>query len=241
MSWVLNRIALGIRHKRLFGFLSRAGEVIDTILPLQGTGPFPEKCFNKIGWPNQITVRIQDDDENFVVECNIDGVVLKVNLAEIELTHGDAKSAFVQLAQKVLPITGGDRFINRVGIVDEYVLEAEIPGKIAVRALTRLQEIGQAGDFKFRASFRRPTDQGLVRGDVSDWKNTILDVSAEKKEEDSEAPDVLRVSIDYQSYFSPERRFVVSLIENHYEEFLSHSEGLKQRQLADLEFARVAP
>lgn len=241
MSWVLSRIALGIRHKRLFGFLSRGGEAIDSILPLQGTGPFPEKCFNKVGWPNQITVRIQDDDENFVVDCNVDGVVLKVNLTEMELTHGAAKSAFVQLVQKVLPITGGDRFINRVGIVDEYVLEADAPGKIAVRALSRLQEIGQVGDFKFRASFRRPTDEGLVRGDVSDWKNTILDVSAEKKDEESEAPDVLRVSIDYQTYFSPERRFLVSLVEDHYEEFLSHIERLKQRELADLALVEVAP
>lgn len=239
MSWVLSKVALGVRHKRLFGFLSRAGDVIDAVLPLQGTGPFPEKCFNKVGWPNQTTARIQDDDENFIVDCNIDGVILKVDVQATALTHQAVRGSFVELVQKVLPITGGDRFIHRVGVVDEYLLELEAPAKHAVQGLTRLQGIGEPADFSLRASFKGTTAAGLSKGGVNDWTNTILALSAEKKDKDSEVQDILRVSIDYQIYFSPERRFELALLEEHYAAFLERVEKLKQQQLANLVLAEV--
>src|SRR5438270_312319 len=105
MAWTPSSVTYGIRHKRLFGFLGRAGDAIDAILSLQGTGSVPHKCFTQIGWPDQVTARILDDDHNFDLTLNIDGIVLTVNLEYIEFSHVNTRDMFTEIVAKALPIT----------------------------------------------------------------------------------------------------------------------------------------
>jgi hypothetical protein len=234
MAWEPKEIIFGIRHKRLFGFLSRAGDIIDAVLRLGGTGPSPDGCFSKIGWPDQVTVQIGDDDEHFVANCNIEGLVLRVNMEELELGRDQVKDAFMELCRMVLGMSGGDRSVNRFGIIDTYMIEHRSPNVVALETITRLGGIGEPANFAFKASFRTPTDDGLVRGGVYDWRNTILQIGTGKKGEDSERPDAIRVSLDYQIYFSPERNFTVGLVDEHYREFLDRAGNIQERQLAGL-------
>jgi len=240
-SWTPDQVVFGIRHKRLFGFLSRAGDILDAINALNGTAPFRDGFFAAVDWPNRVTARAQDREGNFLVDVNIDGVVVTVKLKESGLTRDQVKAMFSRITRVVLPISGGDATVNRVGIVDRYTFNHETPSEVAVRALTKFGTTGTAGDFKFRVAFRHPTIQGAVLASVDDWRNTIVEVGAvrveDDDEEEEEQPDkfnALRVSIDYQHYFVPERRFEPRMIENHHEDFSRHVTALHHNELTGL-------
>ena len=240
-AWNPDQVVFGIRHKRLFGFLSRAGDILDAINALNGTAPFRHDFFASVNWPNQMTARAQDKDGNFLVDSNIDGVVVTANLEESGLTREQVKGMFSRIARVVLPLSGGTSTVNRIGIVDRYTFSHESPSEVATRSLTQFGTTGAAGDFKFRVAFRHPTIQGAVLANVDDWRNTILEVGAvrvaDEDEEDEERSDkfnALRVAIDYQHYFVPERRFDARIIEDHYEAFTQHVTTLHRNQLAAL-------
>src|SRR5438309_2352682 len=107
-EWTPDQVIFGIRHKRLFGFLGRAGEILDTINALNGTAPFRHDFFAGVTWPNRFTARAQDRDGNFLIDANIDGVVVTVNLLKSKLTREKVKAMFAHIARVVLPISGGE-------------------------------------------------------------------------------------------------------------------------------------
>ena len=236
MPWTPTEIAYGIRHSRLFGFLGRAGDAIDAVLALQGTGNIPRKCFTKVGWPEPVTAMLIDEDENYRLTFNIDGIVLVVKLSEVQLTVAQARDMFIDVVNAGLRLTSPSRKINRIGIVETYDFpRVHRPGEIAASALTRLGDIGEPTDFMFRSAFRRsPGPPG------SDWQNTILQVAAVKTDEDADEADTLRVSIDYQHYFVPEVVFTNELARHHYSDFYRRAEALQGNQLAGLEVREPA-
>src|SRR2546426_1034870 len=73
MPWIPTEVAYGVRHNRLFGVLRTAGDAIDKVVALQGTGNVPRKCLTRIGWPEPVTAMLVDDDENYRLTYNIDG------------------------------------------------------------------------------------------------------------------------------------------------------------------------
>jgi hypothetical protein len=230
MSWTPVEIAYGIRHNRLFGFLGRAGDAIDTVLALQGTGNIPHKCFTRVGWPEPVTAMVIDDDENYRLTFNIDGIVLVVKLSEVQLTVANVRDMFTDIVNAALRITSPGRKINRIGIVEIYdFMRMGRPGEVAANTLTRLANLGEPTDFSFRAAFRKSS--GAAEGD---WWNTILQVAVVKKEEDAESADTLRVSIDYQHYFVPDVVFSADLARHHYANFYTEAEALQRNQLAGL-------
>lgn len=229
MTWTPSTVAHGIRHKRLFGFLGRAGDAIDTVLTLQGSGAVPRKCFTRIGWPDAVTARLIDDDGNFALTFNVDGIILDVNLEYIEFTRTNARDMFIDIVSNALPLTNPGRMVDRIGIVETYNFPHLTPGPTATDALTRLVEIGTPTDFNIRAAFRRAGEEP-----EGDWSNTILQVAAGRKDERTESHDTLRVSIDHQHYFVPERVFSPRMIRDHYVAFLDEVERLQQNQLSGL-------
>jgi hypothetical protein len=201
-AWTPDQVVFGIRHKRLFGFLSRAGDILDAINALNGTPPFKHDFFSAVNWPNRVTARAQNRDGNFLVDANIDGVVVTANLEKSGLTREQVKLMFERIVRAVLRISSGASTVNRIGIVDRYTFAHDSPAAVAVRALTKFDVTGASGDFKFRVAFHHPTLQGAVLAGVDDWRNTILEVGAvrvaEEDEEEEEQPDkfnALQVSI----------------------------------------------
>lgn len=166
MPWTPTEIAYGIRHNRLFGFLGRAGDAIDAVLALQGTGNVPRKCFTKVGWPEPVTAMLIDSDENYRLTFNIDGIVLVIKLSEVQVTVAQARDMFIEVVNAALRITSPARRINRIGIVESYDFSRiPRPGEIAASTLTRLSNVGDATDFSFRAAFRRSS--GAAGGQAS--------------------------------------------------------------------------
>ncbi len=166
MPWTPVEVAYGIRHNRLFGFLGRAGDAIDMVLTLQGQGNVPQKCFTRVGWPEPVTAMLVDNDENYRLTFNIDGIVLVVKLSEVQLTVANVRDMFTEVVNAALRITSPGRKINRIGIVETYdFLRIGRPGEIAADTLTRLANVGEPTDFSFRAAFRKSSEAGKG-GDV---------------------------------------------------------------------------
>lgn len=170
---------------------------------------------------------IVDDDENYRLTFNIDGIILLIKLSEVQMSPPQARDMFIEIVNTTLPITHPGRTINRLGLVETYDFPFDAPGQIAANALTLLTDIGRPVDFTFRGAFRR----GLA-GD--DWWNTILQVAATKSDPSVESLNVLRVSIDCQHYFSPDIVFVAQQVRRHYEDFAEAAESLQEGQLAGL-------
>lgn len=229
MPWNPTTVAYGVRHARLFGFLGRAGDAIDAVLALQGRGNVPRKCFSKIGWPNQVTAALQNSDGNFRLTFNVDGIVLTVDLADIQMTQQNVRDMFTEVVSAALPITNPGRLVNRIGIVETYNFSLGAPGEVAARTLTRLANLGRPVDFSFRAAFRRPVEPA-----EGDWWNTILQVAAVKAEEDADLPNALSISIDHQQYFASDRAFTAGMVREHYGSFYREAESIQTHQLAGL-------
>lgn len=234
MDWSPMSVTFGVRHQNLFGFLGRAGDILDSVNSLQESSrSLPRRVFTTVRWPNPITAEMLNENETISVQFSIEGVILTVDLEETDLTRERVKQMFVELTRTAFAVTEVER-VNRIGIIDNYTIERPRPGEAAANTLTTLANIGEPGDFNLRASFRSPTTAGLVKGNVNDWRNTILQVVAKKKGKKSEVLDSLQISIDHQIYFVPEHTFSETLIDEHYRRFLDEIAKLQRGQLTGL-------
>src|SRR5262245_23114860 len=136
MGWLPASVTYGIRHPRLFGFLGRAGEAIDAVLALQGTGNVPRKCFTQLGWPDEVTAILRDSEDNYILKFDVDGIVLTINLADVQMTQANARDMFVDVVNAALRITHPGRSVSRIGIVETYNFTRSQPGQVAASALT---------------------------------------------------------------------------------------------------------
>jgi len=235
-------IVFGVRHKKRFGFLDNAGEILDTVIELQEAGelPFPQGVmFEEIGW-QKLSAQMKDNRGTVSVEFNPDGLVLTVDPTRSRLTRESAKRLLLALARQVLPMTGGDDRVERVGTVESYRFDHDASGDAAVAAITNLAPLGNAADVAIRLSFRSATEEGLVRRDVQDWRNTIIQVWNRPNEVAEPDLNHLHVGIDYQSYFVPARQYAPNLVEEHHRRFMERLEMLQSGRLAGLAGDQVA-
>jgi hypothetical protein len=73
--------------------------------------------------------------------------------------------------------------------------------------------------FGLRFALKNVTDSSLVDTTKNDYLNVIYQISSDKiDKEESKVPELIDINIDYQIYFSPERRFESRLIEKHFDE-----------------------
>jgi len=234
-------IVFGVRHKKLFAFLDNAGEVLDAVIEMPEAGEVPPGItFTEVGWTKATGSRVKDETGGVIVDFNVDGLVLTVDPERSGLARDAAKRLILALAAKVLPITGGDDRVDRIGTLETYRFNHPSSGETAVNVLTTLRPLvgvvdtAEPHDFAMRVSFRSATEEAIARRDVADWRNTILQVS--NRPTDGREPDAHRldVSIDYQTYFVPAQEYGANLIEDHYDRFLRRLEGLQAGRLAGL-------
>jgi hypothetical protein len=228
--WDPTSIVFGIRHKKRFAFLDYGGEVLDAVIEMQEAGELPADVhFEQVAW-QKLGSRLQDARNGVSVTFDVEGLVLTIDPNRSPLRHGTAKRLFMALVPRVLRITGGGDHVNRIGTLENYRFDHLASGQSAVSALTSLAALGAATDIAMRIAFRSP-QQGR---NVDDWRNTIIQVS-NRRGEDSDADQThLDVSIDYQTYFVPERQYYAYLVEDHDREFTERLEALQSGQLAPL-------
>jgi hypothetical protein len=174
----------------------------------------------QIQW-QKLVARLHDAKNAVSVDFSVDGLVLTADLVRSELNRESAKRMILTLAAKVLTITGGDDRVDRIGTMERYRFDHQSSGRAAVAALTTFGPLGtpidttEPHDFIMRVSFRSATEEALARRDVGDWRNTIIQVWNRESEEREPNPRQLDVSIDYQTYFVPERQYRATLVEEH--------------------------
>lgn len=226
MEWHSEKIIVGIRHKRLFRVSDLLGEIVDRLIPLQGYGPFPGKCFERIGRPDGMSIVLNDKEDTISVNCNIDGVILTCDMdAEPKLTIDDIKEMFSQIVNTVLPITSGAESINRIGIINQFIFpDYKNASETIYTNLLQLDLKGIPDTLSLRFALKNPTTEAIVSPEEKkDYKNVIIQVNSDKSENiESKPPDIIRLSVDYQIYFEPARSFKNVLIENHFNEAIDY-------------------
>ncbi len=111
---------------------------------------------------------MQNETESMILECSVDGLVLTVVLDELQWNWQNAKTAFLMIVPEALKLYGGDKAINRVGIVDIFSYGPEAAGKLSTEALTTCRDLGEPKDLALRVSFRTPTEAGITSGSVEE-------------------------------------------------------------------------
>jgi len=231
--WDPTSIVFGVRHKKRFSFLDYAGKILDSIIEMQEAWELPPGVeFGEVGWQKTVA-QLQGTKAGVAVTFDVDGMVLTVDTNRSRLNRESSKRLFIALARTVLPITGGDDRVNRIGTLENYRFDHEESGAVAAATLMNLGPLGTAVDVAMRVSFRSGTEQALVR-DIGDWRNTIIQVWNRRSEEVEADPTHLDVTIDYQTYFVPERRYGSNLVDEHYRHFLERLEYIHSGQLAPL-------
>jgi hypothetical protein len=240
MEWHSEKIIVGIRHKRLFRVSDLLGEIVDKLVPLQGYGPFPGKCFDRIGRPDSMSIILNDKEDTVSVNCNVDGVILTCDMdAEPKLTIDDIKEMFLQTVNIVLPMTGGSESINRIGIINQFIFpDYKNAAETIYKNLLHFDLKGIPDNLSLRLALKNPTTEAIINPEEKkDYKNVIIQVNSDKSEEgESKPPDIVRLSVDYQIYFEPLRSFKNVLIENHFNETIEYWDThLKKSTISALE------
>lgn len=240
MEWHSKKIIVGIRHKRLFKVSDLLGEIVDKLAPLQGYGPFPGKCFERIERPDVFSIILNDEENTISVNCNIDGIVLTCDMdAEPKLTIDNIKDIFLQTVNIVLKMTGGYESINRIGIINEFA--SQDYKNAAETIFANLMQIGLSGipdNLSLRLALKNPTEIAIINPEEKrDYKNVIIQVNSDKKDKDElKPPDMIRLSVDYQIYYEPPRVLKNELIERHFDEAIEYwNEHLKKSNFSKLD------
>lgn len=242
MEWHSEKIIVGIRHKRLFRVSDLLGEIIDKLGPLQGYGPFPGNCFERITRPDNTSVVLHDKEDTISANCNIDGVILTCDMeAEPKVTIDDIKGMFLQIVNVVLPMTRGSESTNRIGIVNQFIFkDHENAAETIYKNLLNLDLKGVPDNLSLRFALKNPTIEAIVEPEEKkDYKNVIIQVNSDKSESEEgepKPPDRIRLIVDYQIYYEPQRALKNVLIENHFNETIEYWDThLKKSNLSNLE------
>ncbi|MEK6690076.1 MAG: hypothetical protein AABY78_02095 [Nitrospirota bacterium] len=240
MEWHSEKLIVGIRHKRLFRVSDFLGEIVDKLAPLQGYGPFPGNCFERIGRPDNMSIILYDKENTISVNCNIDGVILTCDMdAEPKLTIEDITKMFLQIVNIILPLTGGSESINRIGIINQFLFQGyENAAKTIFTNLLNLDLKGIPDNLVLRLALKNPAIEAIVNPEEKqDYKNVIIQINSDKTEEgETKPPDRIRLIVDYQIYYEPQRTLKNVLIENHFNETIEYWDThLKKSNLSNLE------
>ena len=227
MEWHSEKIIVGIKHKRLFRVSDLLGEIVDKLAPLQGYGPFPGNCFELITRPDNTSVVLHDKENTISVNCNIDGVILTCDMeAEPKVTIDDIKEMFLQIVNMVLPITRGSESIDRIGTVSQFIFkDYKNAAETIYKNLLNLDLKGAPDNLSLRFALKKPTTDAIVDPEEKkDYKNVIIQVNSYRSSEEGEPkpPDRIKLIVDYQIYYEPERTFKDVLLENHFNETIEY-------------------
>lgn len=207
-AWTPDKVIWGIRHVRTFSVSDIFGDIIDKIVPLQGYGSYPTDCFAKIA-RSANTIVIQDKENTLSINCGIDGVIMECDMqAEPKIPTNTLKEMFNEIVNYVLPLSEGKNKINRLGLVHIYDISPfDNSAKRLVSDILNIDLKGTPDDVFIRFALKNPAAEAIYEPDKkADYKNVIIEISSQKeKEEDIGSPSRIRLSIDYQLYFTPVR------------------------------------
>lgn len=231
--WSLERFIIGLRHKRTFSASDKFGEFLDKVIPLQGTYPFPEKCFTKLGKPDNLSVEIRDAEGTLSAIYGTDGLTLNCDMAaEPPIDVSTVEEMFIALVNIAVPLTEGKNNIDRMGAVFQYAITPfENSAKEIFSKSLKVNMQGTPDNIMLRFALKNPTSDAIFCPDKkADYRNVFVEMTSERAEriegEEKEAekgdglsfPTVIKLAVDYQYYYIPVRSFKAINIKSHISE-----------------------
>jgi hypothetical protein len=166
-------------------------------------------------------IKLKNKTGNLFLDCNIDGYVLTYHFFEDDDTKTiDLMHLYTKLLKNILSDYEIKKEINRIGIINFFTFQRDDnSAKFLFDNLLSLDLEGMPDQFGLRFALKNVTDSSLVDTTKNDYLNVIYQISSDKiDKEESKVPELIDINIDYQIYFSPERRFESRLIEKHFDE-----------------------
>lgn len=237
--WKLERLTFGLRHSRSFAVSDKLGDIIDQIVPLQGSGHFPSDCFAKVSRPDSLNIELKDDEDTMILKCGVDGIILECDmLAEPPITPDKVYSMFNDVVNKIVTITGAKSKINRLGIVFKYSIKPF--GNSAKELFSNLLKIdlkGTPDNINIRMALKNPSIDALYHPDKkTDFQNAIIEVSSQREDEKKPGfPTTINISVDYQMYYEPNRSLKEIDIKKHFREANDYIETIVKKSLIRFE------
>lgn len=234
-DWKLEKIILGIRHESTFTIAKILGDIVDFVVPLQGQGAFPKDCFEKIENPDPYSLVLKDHKDILKARFNLDGVILECNmLAEPSISKENVFDIFSELIKKVIPLSEGKNKINRLGINYTYTFPVEMnAAQKLFSTLLKINLKGVSDKIYIRFALKNPASEAIYDPtQKADFRNVLFEIESKKEDEKKEDfPRLIKISIDYQYYYSPSRTVsnldIVSFVseaENYINKYVKKSE-----------------
>jgi hypothetical protein len=232
-TWELERVVIGLRHKRTFQATNKISDFLDSVIPLQGNYPFPEKSFTVVGHPDNLSVDIRDDEGTLSVIYGTDGLTLNCDMsAEPRIDISTVEDMFMELSKIAIPLTEGKNKIDRMGVVFQYRISAfENSAKEIFSKVLKVNMKGTPDNVVIRFALKNPTSDAIYKPDKkADYRNAFVEMISTRevrKESDEELsfPTVIKLATDYQYYYVPLRTFADIKINAHVAEAQSYIEN----------------
>jgi hypothetical protein len=219
MSWKLERLAIGIRTVKTFEMADKMGLMVDKLIPLQGTGPFPENCFTQYAKGRDYGVQLKDKNGTQLVTLNVDGVLVDCDMtAEPVIKDEIVRDMFKETLENTVMLTEAKNKVDRIGVVQIYTLKVdENSAKKIFHDTLQLDLSGVSDNIKITFALKRAAEDSIYfPGQIKDFHNTIVEISS-RGDDDNKFPDTIQVSIDYQAYFKPEYTMEDVKIDEHFD------------------------
>ncbi len=230
--WELERVVIGLRHKRTFQATNKISEFLDKVIPLQGNYPFPEKSFTMIGHPDSLSVDIRDEEGTLSVIYGTDGLTLNCDMsAEPQIDISTVEDMFTELSKIAIPLTEGKNKIDRVGVVFQYrIASFENSAKEIYSKVLKVDMKGTPDNVVIRFALKNPTSDAIYQPDKkADYRNAFVEIISAREPmkelgEELSFPTVIKLAADYQYYYMPLRTFADININYHVAEAQSYIE-----------------
>ena len=240
----LYSFVVGTQHLRAFSIQSTGGTLIDYVLGEAGAqnSPLPRDYYGKVTRsPDGLSLELTSENASNRLRVSTDRIVLSETSVAPDRPLQDVEGT-MRIAQHLFP--GLLSYLNNpkvvfLGMVWKYVKNqihdcsrfGHPPAEYLSTNLLKVtpDQKEYPGDFSLRYAFRKRLPDSLVRKDLNDYMNIILEFKEEERrrlwdnedkfveEGETEAPRVVTVQIDGQRKFDPNvSTFTPQLFDNHF-------------------------
>jgi len=223
MSKKLKKVLIGIRsQQRLFRVLGMGGDIVDSLLDMRGAKGIDKDYFEQISISREKDAyEVFNEDKGNSCQITLESIIMTKRAVGddsigIKKFQRDT-NLFYEKIREMLSI----KEINRVGIVFEFetvVDDSKNVNKFLYDNFLDYTHDGVPSNFTLKTAFKMPSEDGIIKPDVKDYYNAILQFGVKYDQDRTPIEDLLFVSLDVQRYFHPPTKAKNgSLISNHFD------------------------
>ena len=180
---------------------------------------FSKDQFKRVSRPDVTTLILVDDEEILSLNYNIDGLIITADLSkDCSLTVEKVQEMYIYIANAIMPLTDAKDKIMRLGTVYEFEIPDFTDSAATVFSkFMKLPLTGYPDETLMRLSLKHPSMGAVIDpAKKADYNNVILTISSEREKDKAEKGDedeevkqmtstILKVIVDYQQYYIPQK------------------------------------